>query len=30
MVEDMVMNLVGYDDAFDWKGWPKRWRGQEI
>lgn len=30
MVEDMVMALVGYDDSFDWRGWPKRWRGEEI
>lgn len=30
MVEDMVMALVGYDDSFDWRGWPKRWRGQNI
>jgi len=28
MVEDMVMALVGYDDEFDWKGWPKRWQGK--
>ena len=26
MVEDMVMSLVGYNDEFDWKGWPLRWR----
>lgn len=30
MVEDMVMALVGYDDTFDRKAWPKRWRGEEI
>jgi hypothetical protein len=30
MVEDMVIALVGYDDSFDWKAWPKRWRGEEI
>lgn len=30
MVEDMVMALVGYDDSFDWRGWPKRWRGEKI
>lgn len=30
MIEDMVMALVGYDDAFDWKRWPKRWHGEEI
>jgi hypothetical protein len=29
MVEDMVMSLVGYDDRFDWRGWPTRWRGNE-
>ena len=27
MVEDLVMALVGDDDSFDWKGWPKRWYG---
>lgn len=26
MVEDMVMSLVAYDDEFDWKGWPIRWK----
>ena len=26
MVEDMVMALVGYDETFDWRGWPIRWR----
>ncbi|WP_110456007.1 HNH endonuclease signature motif containing protein [Shewanella algidipiscicola] len=30
MVEDMVMALVDYDDSFDWRGWPKRWRGNKI
>lgn len=30
MIEDMVMALVGYDETFDWKAWPKRWRGEEI
>jgi hypothetical protein len=30
MIEDMVMALVGYDDEFDWKNWPKRWRGEII
>lgn len=29
MVEDMVMGLVGYDDSFDWRGWPKRWSGKK-
>ncbi|MFH1852125.1 MAG: HNH endonuclease signature motif containing protein [Candidatus Neomarinimicrobiota bacterium] len=29
MVEDLVMGLVGYDDSFDWKNWPKRWQGKE-
>ncbi len=28
MVEDMVMSIVGYDDQFDFKGWPGRWRGE--
>ena len=27
MVEDLVMGLVGYDDTFDWKNWPRRWQG---
>jgi hypothetical protein len=26
MVEDMALSLVGYDDRFDWRGWPSRWR----
>jgi len=26
MIEDMVMALVGYNEEFDWKNWPKRWR----
>jgi len=26
MVEEFVMSLAGYDDSFDWKGWPERWR----
>ena len=30
MIEDMVMALVGYDDEFDWRNWPKRWRGEKI
>ena len=29
MVENMVMSLVGYDDRFDWRGWPRRWRGKK-
>ena len=29
MVEDMVMSLVGYNDEFDWQGWPLRWRGSD-
>lgn len=28
MIEDMVINLVGYDDTFDWRNWPKRWRNE--
>jgi len=28
MVEDMVMELVRYDDSFNWKGWSKRWSGK--
>jgi len=30
MVKDMVMSLVGYDDDFDWKAWPKKWCGKKI
>ena len=30
MVEDMAMALVGYDDRFDWKAWPSRWRGKAV
>ncbi|NTV15764.1 MAG: HNH endonuclease [Desulfobulbaceae bacterium] len=30
MIEDMVMALAGYDDEFNWKNWPKRWRGEKI
>jgi hypothetical protein len=26
MVEEFVESLVGYDDSFDWRGWPQRWR----
>lgn len=26
MVEEFAMSLAGYDDRFDWKGWPERWR----
>lgn len=29
MVEDLVMGLVGYDNSFDWRNWPKRWRADE-
>jgi hypothetical protein len=25
MVENMAQSLVGYDDRFDWRGWPSRW-----
>lgn len=28
MVADMVSSLVGYDDEFDWEGWPRRWKGE--
>ena len=28
MVEDMVTSIVGYDDEFDWKRWPIRWKGK--
>jgi hypothetical protein len=30
MIEDMVMALVDYDDEFDWRTWPKRWRGEKM
>jgi hypothetical protein len=30
MVEDMAQSLVGYDDRFDWRGWPSRWRAITI
>lgn len=28
MIKDMSMSLVGYDDQFDWKNWPRLW-GEE-
>ena len=28
MVEEMAQSLVGYDDRFDWRNWPARWRGE--
>lgn len=30
MVENMVRSLVGYDDRFDWRGWPQRWHAATI
>lgn len=30
MVENMVLSLVGYDDRFDWRGWPSRWGASTI
>jgi len=30
MVENMAHSLVGYDDRFDWRGWPTRWRADAI
>ena len=30
MIEDVVMALVEYDSDFDWRNWPKRWRGEKI
>lgn len=30
MVKDIVMSLVGYDDSFDWRGWPVRWKGRKV
>lgn len=29
MVEEMAMALVGYDDRFDWRNWPKLWEGRQ-
>lgn len=28
MIKDMAESLVGYDDRFDWRGWPARWGAQ--
>lgn len=30
MVENMALSLVGYDDRFDWRGWPSRWQASTI
>ena len=30
MVENMAVSLVEYDDRFDWRGWPLRWRASTI
>ena len=30
MVENMAQSLVGYDDRFDWRAWPSRWRENTI
>jgi len=30
MIEDIVMALLCYDDAFDCRVWQKRWHGEEI
>lgn len=30
MVENMALSLVGYDDRFDWRGWPSRWHTSTI
>lgn len=30
MVENIALSLVGYDDRFDWRGWPSRWRANTI
>ena len=29
MVEEFATSLAGYNDSFDWKGWPERWRAQD-
>ena len=26
MVEEFATSLAGYNDSFDWQGWPQRWR----
>ncbi len=28
MVEEVAQSLVGYDDRFDWRNWPSRWRAE--
>ncbi len=28
MVEEVALSLVGYDDRFDWRNWPSRWRAE--
>ena len=30
MVEDMARSLVGYDDQFNWREWPKWWNEEAI
>ena len=30
MVQNMAESLVGYDDRFDWRGWPDRWNQNTI
>lgn len=30
MVEDMAQSLVGYDDRFNWREWPKHWNEEAI
>ena len=30
MIEDMVRELAGHDDEFNWENWLKRWRGEKI
>ena len=30
MVEDMAQSLVGYDDRFNWREWPKCWNEEAI
>jgi hypothetical protein len=30
MVEDMAQSLIGYDDRFEWREWPKLWNQETI
>jgi hypothetical protein len=30
MIADMAQSLVGYDDQFNWREWPKLWNEEAI